>query len=54
MNEQLEYKMTGHRETVTGLSLSPDGSFLLSNSMDNTVRMWDVKPFVSPRGFSRS
>ena len=53
MNEQLEYKMTGHRETVTGLSLSPDGSFLLSNSMDNTVRM-DVKPFVSPRGFSRS
>lgn len=39
--------MYGHNETVTGISLSPDGFFLLSNSMDNTVRVWDVKPYVS-------
>lgn len=38
--------MKGHKETITGLSLSPDGNYLLSNSMDNTVRIWDVKPFV--------
>lgn len=29
------------------MSLSPDGKTLLSNSMDNTVRAWDVQPFVS-------
>ena len=28
--------MSGHTDTVTGLSLSPDGSFILSNAMDNT------------------
>lgn len=30
------YKMSGHTDTVTGLRLSPDGSFVLSNAMDNT------------------
>ena len=39
--------MKGHTETITGICLSPDGTSLLSNSMDNTVRVWDVKPFVS-------
>ncbi|KAJ7314527.1 U5 small nuclear ribonucleoprotein, partial [Desmophyllum pertusum] len=28
------YKMSGHTDTVTGLRLSPDGSFILSNAMD--------------------
>ena len=39
--------MTGHNDTVTGLSLSPDGSYVLSNAMDNTLRIWDVRPFAS-------
>ena len=30
------YKMSGHTDTVTCLRLSPDGSFILSNAMDNT------------------
>ena len=30
------YKMSGHTDTVAGLRLSPDGSFILSNAMDNT------------------
>lgn len=38
--------MRGHNDTVTGLSLSPDGSYVLSNAMDNTVRIWDVRPFA--------
>ncbi|KAJ2961217.1 hypothetical protein NQZ79_g3531 [Umbelopsis isabellina] len=40
------YTLSGHADTVTGIKLSPDGSYLLSNSMDNTTRMWDVKPFA--------
>jgi len=28
------------------LSVSNDGSFLLSNSMDNTLRIWDLRAFV--------
>lgn len=38
--------MQGHTDTITGMSVSPDGNFLLSNSMDNTIRVWDVRPFV--------
>ena len=34
-NEVL-YAMRGHVDTVTGVELSPDGSYLLSNAMDNT------------------
>lgn len=30
------FTMQGHFDTVTGLSLSPDGSYVLSNSMDNS------------------
>ena len=28
--------MRGHADSVTGLSLSSEGSYLLSNAMDNT------------------
>ena len=38
--------MSGHSDTVTGLSLSPDGNLLLSNAMDNTLRVWDTRAFV--------
>lgn len=38
--------MRGHADSVTGLSLSSEGSYLLSNAMDNTVRVWDVRPFA--------
>lgn len=39
--------MKGHCETITDLTLSPNGNYLLSNAMDNTVRIWDIKPFIS-------
>ena len=38
--------MKGHSDTVTGMSLSPDGSYLLTNAMDNSLRIWDVRPFA--------
>lgn len=40
--------LTGHQDTLTGLALSPDNHFLLSNSMDNLLVQWDVRPFVRP------
>lgn len=32
--QNLEYRLPGHADTVTGLALSADGAYLLSNSMD--------------------
>uniref|UniRef100_A0A7S2XUZ9 Anaphase-promoting complex subunit 4 WD40 domain-containing protein n=1 Tax=Fibrocapsa japonica TaxID=94617 RepID=A0A7S2XUZ9_9STRA len=43
---QVSLELEGHHHTITGMSLSPDGSYLLTNSMDNTLRQWDVRPFV--------
>ena len=36
-------ELAGHQDTVTGLSVSKNGHFLLSNSMDNSVRAWDLR-----------
>ena len=30
----------GHTDTVTGMQLSPDGAHVLTNAMDNTLRVW--------------
>lgn len=38
--------MKGHTDTITCLKLNPKGSHLLSNSMDGTMRTWDIRPFV--------
>lgn len=41
------YKLAGHNDAnVTGLDVSPDDNFLVSNGMDNTVRTWDIRPFA--------
>ncbi|KAG2437583.1 hypothetical protein HYH02_011223 [Chlamydomonas schloesseri] len=40
--------LKGHSDSVTGLRVSPDGSHLLSNAMDNTLREWDVRPYAPP------
>ena len=34
------------KDTITSLSLNPKGTHLLSNSMDNTLKTWDIRPFV--------
>ena len=39
-------KLSGHTDSVTGLSLSPDDHHLLSNAMDCHIYSWDVRPFV--------
>lgn len=40
-------QLTSHSDTITGLRLSPDGAYLLSNSMDNQLHCSDIRPFVS-------
>jgi len=35
-------RYSGHDMVVTGVTLSPSGSHLLTGSRDNTVRLWDV------------
>jgi Prp8 binding protein len=46
---ETEYVITSHADTVTGLSLSNDGAYLLANSMDMTLRVFDVRSYVSGR-----
>jgi Prp8 binding protein len=36
-----------HTDTITGLSLSPCGSYVLSNGMDQKLIQWDVRPYVA-------
>ncbi|CAG8708807.1 1789_t:CDS:2, partial [Acaulospora morrowiae] len=43
--KDVSYILKGHQDIISGIKLSPDGSYLLSNAMDDTVRIWDVKPF---------
>lgn len=38
--------LQGHNDMITGLSLSPTGNFLLSNSVDQSLRQWDIRPYV--------
>jgi len=40
------YTLSTQKDIITGLRLSPDGSYLLSNSMDNSLHMYDVRPYV--------
>lgn len=39
-------EMIGHFDSITGLSVSPDGSHVLSNSMDRTLCIWDIRPYA--------
>ena len=39
------YSLLGHTDTPTSLSLSPDGSYLLSPSFSSQVLIHDVRPF---------
>jgi Prp8 binding protein len=42
------YTLSGHRDAITGIQLSPDGTRLLSTSMDSTARIWNLGPYSDP------
>jgi WD40 repeat protein len=35
--------LEGHKNWITSLAIIPDGSMLLSGSLDNTIRLWDLE-----------
>ena len=39
--------LKGHTDTITCLAIHPKSTHLLSNSMDNTIRTWDIRPFCA-------
>ncbi|KAI8324673.1 U5 small nuclear ribonucleoprotein 40 kDa protein [Martensiomyces pterosporus] len=42
------YTLRGHSDTVMGISVSSrTGNYLVSTSLDNTVRLWDLRPYSS-------
>jgi len=41
-----QYSCKGHSDTITCLSLNPEGTHILSNSMDHTLKTWDIRPYV--------
>lgn len=40
------YALSGHVDAVTSLNVSDDMQFLVSHSMDQSVRTWDIRPFA--------
>ncbi|XP_026193699.1 U5 small nuclear ribonucleoprotein 40 kDa protein [Cyclospora cayetanensis] len=39
--------LEGHQDSITGLDVHPEGTHLLSNGMDHSVRLWDIQPFLA-------
>lgn len=48
--QSISMKMKGHGDTITCLAVHPKGTHLLSNSMDGTLKTWDIRPFVQDGG----
>jgi Prp8 binding protein len=44
--DDIAFSIDSHRDIVTSIQLSPDGNYLLSNSMDNSLHVHDMRPFV--------
>ena len=51
--EEVSMTLKGHNDTITGMALSPDGTHLLTNAMDNTLRVCNKSTVIllqtSPR-----
>ena len=52
MNKR-SYAMQGHGDTVTSLALHPEETHVLSNSMDGSLKLWDIRPFLGTNNNKR-
>jgi WD40 repeat protein len=43
----------GHSAGVSSVAISPDGQTLISGSMDNTIKIWDLNRGEELRSFPR-
>jgi len=43
MSQQVGVAMRGHKSNMTQMEFSPDGKFLVTANIDNTVRLWNVE-----------
>jgi WD40 repeat protein len=43
---------SGHTDTVESVAFSPDGKYVLTGSLDNTAKLWDVATGAEVRTFS--
>ena len=42
-SDQIEEIIEGHQDTISSLEISHDGTYLMSNSFDETLRIWDAR-----------
>jgi Prp8 binding protein len=47
--QEVAMELAGHSDIITSMRLHPTGTHLLSNSMDRTLRSWDVRPYTGAR-----
>ena len=40
---ELEYTLNNHSDTITGLSVSNDGTYLISNGADMKIIAYDIR-----------
>ena len=45
-SNKIEFSLVGHKDIITGLSLSNNENWILSNGFDANVVIWDVRCFV--------
>lgn len=41
--QKVEECIEGHQDTIGSLEISHDGQYLMSNSFDETLRIWDIR-----------
>ena len=46
---EVTLELRKHEDSITGISISPDGNSLLTNGMDSRLLRWDTRPFVQDK-----